>query len=117
MGSLAHWKDEKVARKEMAAIVRDLEHRGFAPEELSQIRDHRIVMLARDAALYRQLKAKPRGTVKPAPKRTLKPGTTTTETSQATRGLKQAREALKKTGSLDAGARVMERLGLLDDVK
>ena len=108
--TLPGWKDERVAERESAAIRRYLSQRGFEAEEIAQVRDHRIVKVLRDAALYAQMQAKAKGKVRPA-QRTLKPGTTTTTNTQVARTAKAARQKLRDTG--DAGD-YFEAIGLLD---
>jgi len=114
--ALPAWKkDSSVAQRELAAIRKDLQTRGFSEEEIAQVRDHRIVLMVRDAALYRQMKGRARGKVRPAQK-TLKPGTPITASSQKIRGFKEARKRLKQSGRIDDAAAALERSGILDDM-
>jgi len=77
---LPAWKNEKVAAKERAAIVNFLNDAGFSNDDLAGLTDHRSILVARDAMLYRQMmkgngkqapQQQPQG--KPAP-RVMQPG-------------------------------------------
>ena len=50
---IPEWRDEKAAHAEKEAIVKDIKARGFTDRWISKIDDHRIVLLARDAMLFR----------------------------------------------------------------
>src|SRR5690606_17755157 len=51
------WKDEKVAKKELAEIRQHALSLGFTEEMLDQVYDHRIVKLLRNSARYEKLTA------------------------------------------------------------
>lgn len=97
------WKDE-AKRKELATgISKTLESYGFKAEEYGQVSDPRILLVARDAMLYRQQQqarqtAEAKKTAPPPP-RTLTPGTPQSSTSNP-----QAQALLAKaarTGRVD----------------
>lgn len=50
---LPEWSNEEVASKEKGQVVNYLQSIGFTNEEISQAGDHRLILLARDAMLYR----------------------------------------------------------------
>lgn len=105
--ALPHWKAKPlVAQQEAVAIHRDLRNRGFTDEQISVgMADHRMVLLSREAALFRQMKAKFRTKARPASKGTLKPGATVPAKVGKQRVSRAATERLRRTGSLkDAGA-------------
>lgn len=97
------WKDE-AKRKELATgISKTLESYGFKAEEYGQVSDPRILLVARDAMLYRQQQqarqtAEAKKTAPPPP-RTLTPGT-----PQSSKSNPQAQALLAKaarTGRVD----------------
>ena len=50
---------EKIDKPKLAAIYQDVNKQyGFSNEELSNVYDHRLVQMMRDATAYRALKAK-----------------------------------------------------------
>ena len=76
MQALPAWNDGEVMKKESTQIQSDLSARGFNPQEIGNLSDHRLLLLARDAMLYRQSQAGKDSTVKAvrnAPK-IIKPG-------------------------------------------
>lgn len=50
---LPEWANGDVASKEKGQVVNYLQEIGFSNEEISQAGDHRLILLARDAMLYR----------------------------------------------------------------
>lgn len=57
MTALPEWKDSSKAEAEKKAIKADLKARGYTDRDIEALSDHKAVLLARDAMLYRQLKA------------------------------------------------------------
>lgn len=99
------WKDPKVAQADMAKITDYAKAIGYADTDLNEILDHRVFVMARDAAAYRALRAnKPQVQAKVEAVRTATPGAArsrTPATSEATR----AKQRLAKTGKeADAAA-------------
>lgn len=100
------------ARKRLREYARDTV--GYSDEELSRLSDHRAVVLFDKARKYDELVSK-RGKVKPekgkgAPK-TAKPGNTRSGSNASKRAVKQSRERLANSGSLDdAAALIMNSL-------
>lgn len=92
------WRDQKVAQKEYAEILEGIKAYGFTERDLLDSVDHRVFLIAQDAAKYRALKAKP---PQPKPKAetvpVVRPGATTKaspKVGEATR----AKQRLAKTG-------------------
>ena len=74
--ALPEWADEGKASKEKQLIVADLKARGFSDGDIQNLANHKAVLLARDAMLYRQQQAAKTVTekqVRAAP-RIIKPG-------------------------------------------
>ena len=98
MKACPEWSSEAVATKEKQAITADLLSRGYSERDIQGLSDHKAVLLARDAMLYRQQKAAGSTTeklVRQAPKIT-KPGSTASRNTNAVQKLHQE---VRKTGS------------------
>jgi hypothetical protein len=102
------WSDPKVAEKDMKAIADYAKTIGYTDTDLSEVLDHRLFIMAREAAAYRALKAKaPQTRAKVEQVRTAKPGSTQTRTS-AVSDVTRAKQRLAKTGrEADAAALFM----------
>lgn len=103
---LPTWRDASKAQAEQREIaevlVRDY---GYDPSEVAEVLDHRAVLLARDAMLYRkqiQTKAQQKATPPPA----VKPGTPNPGPSVSDREKALQRE-LKRTGNPEIAAELM----------
>jgi len=110
LAALPAWKDSKVAKAEKDLVMQAAKSVGFSDEDLNSVYDHRIVLLLREAALYRQMMSKRQG-IKPVVNngpRPAKPGaagrvSTTTESTRA-------KQRLAKTGRVDDAASAIELL-------
>lgn len=92
------WTSEAVATKEKQLIAADLLSRGYSQSDIQGLSDHKAVLLARDAMLYRQMKAAnttAEKQVRQAPK-IIKPGSTATRNTSAVQKIHQE---VRKTGS------------------
>jgi hypothetical protein len=92
------WSSEAVATKEKQAIAADLLSRGYSQADIQGLSDHKAVLLARDAMLYRQMKAQnttAEKQVRQAPK-IIKPGSSAPRNTNAAQKLHQE---VKRTGS------------------
>ena len=104
VAKLPDWKDPAKAQAETAAIKNYLKSQGFDDGAIAGITDHRAVILARDAMLYRQMMSKAQAAAKKVsdlPQRTIRPGVTETGKSD---GRSSAMQRLAKTGSIDDAA-------------
>lgn len=72
---LPEWKDSAKAKAEQELVAGYLLEAGYKPDELENLFDHRALIVARDAALYRQLKSAKSKQVKNEPTKPVKPGT------------------------------------------
>lgn len=119
--AIPDWADEKVFDEALDTIQSFLvDTYGANDKELEQIYDHRFILMARDAMLYRRAKTKGKEKIKEAEKkgaRILKPGATSKSTktggkkggkkssSKKVKAFKQRRDRLSRTGSVkDAAA-------------
>lgn len=92
------WKSDAVAVKEKQAIAADLLARGYTQADIQGLSDHKAVLLARDAMLYRQMKAANNTAekqVRQAPK-IIKPGSTA---SRNTNAIQKIHQEVRRSGS------------------
>lgn len=111
--ALPEWRDEGKAKAEKAALSEYLQGAGFRSEEISNIADHRAVLLARKAMLYdkmvQQSDAAKKKVVKLG-KKVLSPGVKQTRTEQKADALSKQRATLRKSGKVDDAAALIEAL-------
>jgi hypothetical protein len=109
LANLKSWSDPAKAEAEQTAISKDLIERGYTAEQVKQITDHKLVILAREAMLYRQMVAKAKETTKKVealPPRMQKPGVAV----RAPDGRTADFQALKKSGSIADATKLFENL-------
>jgi hypothetical protein len=108
--ALPQWSDPEKAKAEKSMLIEFGQKAGFAPDELKNIFDHRVVSVLRKAALYEQMMSK-RGNIKPVVNngpRPAKPGAAG-RVSQST-GNALAQKRLAKTGRVQDAAAAIELL-------
>jgi len=108
LANLPTWKDNAKAASEKTAIAKHLVERGYSAEQVSQLTDHKTVILAREAMLYRQMMAKAKETVKTVeklPPRMEKPGV-----SRPTDGRTTDMQALRKSGKAEDAAALFAKM-------
>lgn len=96
---LPEWSSEAVATKEKQSIAADLKARGYSDIDIQGLSDHRHVLLARDAMLYRAGKTAANVAekqVRAAPK-IIKPGSTG-QTNQRT-SIQKIHQEVRRSGS------------------
>jgi hypothetical protein len=92
------WTSDATATKEKQAIAADLKARGYSDADIQGLSDHKAVLLARDAMLYRQMKAAnttAEKQIRQAPK-IIKPGSTA---SRNTNQIQKLHQEVRRTGS------------------
>lgn len=100
MRAIPEWADSKKAEAERDAIKADLKSRGYTDRDIESLSDHKAVLLARDAMLYRQLKAGNSNTekqVRAAPK-IVKPGSSQ-GVNKDVKTIQNLKSAVRQTGS------------------
>lgn len=98
MKACPEWSNDATATKEKQAITADLLSRGYTQMDIEGLSDHKAVLLARDAMLYRQQKEAAKTTekqVRAAPKIT-KPGSTSARNTNA---IQKIHQEVRRTGS------------------
>jgi hypothetical protein len=97
--ALPQWSDEAISSKEKQAISADLKARGYADKDIQGLSDHKAVLLARDAMLYRQMKATNTTTekqVRSAPK-IIKPGSP--QSNRSLNAVQKIKSEVRSSGS------------------
>lgn len=98
--AVPEWTDDAKAAKDKEAIAADLKARGYTDSDLQNLSDHKAVLLARDAWLYRQQQTANRTAekqVRAAPK-IIKPGTSGQGNNPA-KTIQNLKNAVRSTGS------------------
>jgi hypothetical protein len=99
LAALPEWNDPTKVEKDRAEIKADLKARGYSDADIDGLRDHKAVLLARDAMLYRKMKAATSATekvVRAAPK-IIKPGTSQSGSRQTT-NVQNLKTTVRKSG-------------------
>lgn len=108
---LPEWSDPKVAQTEAVEMTKHAQDTyGFTPEELGQVVDGRLILLLRDAYMYRKNSSVARKRAKEAPTTTLKAGTATTRKTRGSQKLKNARVKAAKSGKVSDVAEVFKSI-------
>lgn len=115
--AVPEWKDDEVKQEELGELHSYAKNLGYTDEELSQVYDHRVLLMLRDAKRYRDLKAKGTEATKGKKKtsKTLKPGARkkTSPKAKSRKKAERAMERLERSGRPeDAAAVFLETLDL-----
>jgi len=107
---IPEWKDSELKAQEEREIVNyGINKLGFSPEEMAQVYDYRILLMARNAWLYDKaneaVKKKP---VQKAKSRVARPGTS--NVPKTTSAVKKAKQRLAKSGKASDAASVFEQI-------
>lgn len=108
--ALPQWRNPDVAAKEQRELADHLISRGYSPQEVSSASKSRDILLALDAMKWRKLQAeKPKAVAKAKGKpKVAKPGSS----QKTTTDFANARQRVKKTGSVDDAARAIGLMNL-----
>jgi hypothetical protein len=103
------WESEEDCEAGKDRLTQAAIDHGFSPEELSNARDHRLLVLLSEAASWREsqeraseVRGELRSTRKNTP--TLRPGAQKTPVDRAKKTARKAAERLRQTGSIHDGA-------------
>lgn len=105
--AIPNWNSETQAQ------VNDfLISKGWTPEQLNQVYDHRLVDMAYKTMLYERGQAKSQETVKKVKKapKLVKPGKPKAESQVKTNSVRKLQGRLKQTGKLQDAAKLIERM-------
>lgn len=115
LAKVPEWTDPDTREAEQAEMVEAAQvHYGFEPEEVGSVLDHRVMLVLRDAAKFRQLQDKGEKAKKTAKKnrkksRTLKPGSSS---KKDTDKVSASRKRLAQSGSVDDAAAALLDMGV-----
>jgi hypothetical protein len=113
---LPEWADKDKRAKDITMMSKVLnEAYGVTEQELKSETNHRLILIARDAAKYQELqKQKPAilNKVKTAPK-VLKPGVMQSQATQDNLAHSKARDRLRSTGKVSDAATRLKQLGVV----
>jgi hypothetical protein len=109
--AVPEWADPEKGTQERQAVKKYLQEIGFSNDEVSQIYDHRAVLVARDAMRYRQMMAK-KQSVQPTQTatKTAKPGVATSVSEQGQKSRKRSLQRLQQSGRVADAASAIENL-------
>ena len=117
------WRDVSKAKEGLSKVMGYLNKRGFSEDEVNGLVDHRVILVARDAMRYQELRAKrPKALARIKEVKKANKGRTVLRAKARQDGDKMAvtrsretRARLKETGSVADAARAFEDMGLLED--
>jgi hypothetical protein len=103
---LPEWNDPQKAQAEQKMVAEYLISQGYAADDLANLFDHRALVVAREAALWRQHQAAQKTLkdkqVKPEPQKGLKPGAAQQKTQdQQASKVDELRKRAQRTGNQD----------------
>lgn len=101
---LPEWKDTTKAAAEQKLVAEYLLNQGYSGDDLKDLFDHRALLVARDAALWKQHQAAVQSAqskkTKPEPQKGLKPGVAqSSQDQQKVTQLDKLKERAKRTGN------------------
>jgi len=109
--AIPDWRDDGKFKQAKTRILAYMAERGFSEQEVGSLMDHRALLVAYDAARFRESQkalkasAKSLGT-KP---KVAKPGASTTPAQANDEQTNALRQRLKKSGNVDDAAKLFER--------
>lgn len=97
------WADDGKRKELQAGIAKTLEAYGFTPDDYKDVRDHRVLLIARDAMLYRQQQEQRKSAeakrASPPPPKTVAPGAA--PSNQTNTKAKALLKSAAKSGRVD----------------
>lgn len=108
---LPEWKDQAVASTEQKLIAQTLLDAGYSESDLSELFDHRALLIGRKAALWdqhqSQLQAAKAKQAKPEPRKSLTPGAPKPQTDTQRSAYQEALAKAKRSGKPDDVVRAL----------
>lgn len=107
------WRDGKKFDQAKSRILAYMAERGFSQQELSSLMDHRALLVAYDAARFRESQKALKASAKQLGQKpkVAKPGASVGKAEANDEATKALRQQLKKTGRLEDAAKLFERFG------
>jgi hypothetical protein len=108
---VTEWRDPEAFNRDFTALTADAGSiYGFSPEEISNVLDHRVLLVLKDAAAFHKQKAAKavvEKKVADAPKPVVKPGSVSRKADLSTKDLEAARNRIRSGGD-DAAVRYLQ---------
>lgn len=101
LDKLPHWRDEQKAAPEQQEIAEYLGELGYTADELNELVDHRALLVARDAAKYRQLQRAKEKRSREVTRKPIRPGAAGAANTN-TKAQRAAERLRRDPDSLDA---------------
>ena len=114
LNAVPEWKDDEKRKADQVRMANYAQARALTPQDLSGIRDHRLLLVLRDAARFHELSQKKPVPVKAPqakPVQSVKPGTVQAQPETRSRAAK-AEARLKSTGHVNDLAAVFKARGI-----
>jgi len=107
------WRDGKKFDQAKSRILAYMAERGFSQQELASLMDHRALLVAYDAARFRESQKALKASAKQLGQKpkVAKPGASVGKAEANDEATKALRQQLKKTGRLEDAAKLFERFG------
>lgn len=107
------WRDGKKFDQAKSRILAYMAERGFSEKELSSLMDHRALLVAYDAARFRESQKALKASAKQLGQKpkVAKPGASVGKAEANDEATKALRQQLKKTGRVEDAAKLFERFG------
>ena len=111
--AIPDWRDDSKFKQARGRILSYMAERGFSEQELTSLMDHRALLVAYDAARFRESQKALKASAKQLGQKpkVAKPGASTTPAQANDEATKALRQQLKKSGRLDDAAKLFERFG------
>ena len=102
LSKLPEWHDPEKAKSDIASLNTYLSNQGFSKDEIESAVDHRMIILARKASLYDQMKSENNPAKKKVVKipKVMKPGSPKTQERVNQEELTARRKRLSETGNV-----------------
>lgn len=106
---IPEWSDPEKAKGERAELAKYLQERGFTKEEVESLADHRLVVLSREAMLYRKLTEarKKAETEKKVEAKAPASSAASAPESAVSQRFERAQSRFAKTGSVEDAAKLL----------
>lgn len=111
--AIPDWRDDSKFKQARGRILAYMAERGFSEQEVGSLMDHRALLVAYDAARFRESQKALKASAKQLGQKpkVAKPGASTTPAQANDEATKALRQQLKKSGRLDDAAKLFERFG------
>lgn len=111
--AIPDWRDDAKFKQARGRILAYMAERGFSEQEVGSLMDHRALLVAYDAARFRESQKALKASAKQLGQKpkVAKPGASATPSESNDEQTKALRQQLKKSGRLDDAAKLFERFG------